>query len=238
MPTPEPDLPCELGDGAHLLWEGEQWEGGDLPRSVFSGVRLRPEHMVVTLFAWDGTGSSGPAGFGHSHVAFEWFREKPGLPRIDHRELAIYHLWPKRNFDGETIGNWELVWNGREGDPKRVDDPWAYYRDPEHPAKYRSWLVSRAAGEEAVRHAEGTLVNKPYFNLVADFWNWLRRLTGGRKDEAHNCATYALAVASRAGIEPAYLGDRLASIPALITATGRRVEAEGPMWERWKGSPG
>ena len=208
------------------------------PRSRYSGSALKPGRMVITIIV------SKTAGFGHSHIALEWYDSEVPADRIWQRRHEIYHLLPayteeeKRRYravqqeraqsssSGPASGLawlsniWDLSTNIRRGEV-RMDCRLDYFPIQEGRSYFHSWMVPFEDGWRARREAQESMKHPPDFNLLM--------LKGNP-----NCDNYASSIAQAAGIgTSAGLAQRVPiQIPVLTSMGGTLVEDEATMWSR------
>jgi hypothetical protein len=222
------------------------WKDGldknDWPRSRYSGVAMRPGWMVISIII------SRTGGFGHSHIAFEWYADEIPQERIWQRKHEIYHLLPSYTDEekqryrerqeelrrsssvGSTSGiAWlsnilDLTYNSRKGEV-RLDCRYDYFPIEEGSSFFRSWLVPFKDGWQARQLARESRANPPNFNLI-------------ERDQNKNCAKYAQSIAQIANIDVSspieqFFGFQLPiKVPIVESIGWTLVEDEITMWNK------
>lgn len=194
--------------------------------------------MIITII------SQGSFSEGHQVIAFEWAHNEPDDGGSPYRKHKVFHLYPAL---GQSAAPNELglVGSALKVVPGRIERNRAVARGDDGVAhsvdkgrsgnaseaqnsmltkngKYRSWKVPFADGWKAFVEAKRqwkTANALPSFNLTGKL--------------AHNCSTWALSIASIAGINATeglgWLGFIVS--PKDVVQTGAEIKSETEMWD-------
>ncbi|HEY4250386.1 MAG TPA: hypothetical protein VGM87_04275 [Roseomonas sp.] len=215
---------------------GDVWHAQGGLRSRYSGHPLEPGKMVISVI------SQGSLSFGHQCICFEWADDGAKRGEGPHRKHKLFHLYPA---EGQGINELGPFGSATSVVPGRIERLRGFTRNADGIAsstdkhrggnereaqadkfltrngKYLSWEVGFEAGWKAFQEAKRQWKDAaltPKFNLAS--------IGGGV-----NCSSWALAIASIAGINPVSSWKVGWTTPNDVVSNGGTIGTEDEMWK-------
>lgn len=215
----------------------EAWSASGGPRSRYSGAPLLPGKMVVSVI------SQGSASYGHQCICFEWADDGAKRGEGPHRKHKLFHLYPARGQGIRELGEFGLSTSVVGG---RIERLRAFDRGATGIAKSRDGHKHRQGNEAEAQADQFLTENGRYRSWEVDFndgWNAFQEAKRQWKDAAltpkfnligvggKNCSSWALSIASIAGINPLHFYQREGWVtPVNVVANGGSIQSEQQMW--------